>query len=687
MSAHFWSIALLLASITYAHGDIYEVNDDIGVGRRFDGIGGLSGGSATSKLLIAYPDQQRNEILDYLFKPKFGASLQILKVEIGGDAQASDATEASHMHVEWEENYQRGYEWWMMKEAKKRNPNIQLYGLPWAFPGWLGGGTQNPYYDRQKLATYIYKWILGAKVYHNLTIDYIGIWNEKTCDLQYVKVLRDMLDRNGFEKTKIVASDSWWSVITNIIKDDGVTAAIDALGVHYPGVLSPDSVINSGKQLWSSEDYSSFNDEVGGGCWARILNQNYIRGLMTSTIAWNLIDSFYENLPWDRDSLMTAREPWSGNYIVESPIWMSAHTTQLTEIGWRYLPHNHGVGMLNKGGSYVSLVSPDLSHLTIVIEAMSHNHSMCIRPYLPLYNVVKQSATFVLTGSFSKISQMYVWQSTLMFNGSAPTYFTSLGAVPVINGQVSITIGPDQIISLTTLDDATHGQYPEPPPSTPFPLPFWEDFEEYPESSEPYTMAPQQGSYDVVDVGGVHGKVMRQMVLQIPVAWCPETLYYDGTLNLLGSSNWSDIEITVDVMVGGVNATNGVFIAARINKAGCDTYAAKGVFFFIYPNASRFSLTSDIHGKNVIISGNQTASVESDWNTLILSVKGLVATGICNGVELFQVNLPVSPARGFAGVGTDIYGYADFDNILLSQSTGPSMHSKSETLYFVKERS
>ena len=23
------------------------------------------------------------------------------------------------MHNEWEENYQRGYEWWLMKEAKK----------------------------------------------------------------------------------------------------------------------------------------------------------------------------------------------------------------------------------------------------------------------------------------------------------------------------------------------------------------------------------------------------------------------------------------------------------------------------------------------------------------------------------------------------------------------------------------
>ena len=30
-----------------------------------------------------------------------------------------DGTEASHMHNSWDENYNRGYEWWLMKEAKK----------------------------------------------------------------------------------------------------------------------------------------------------------------------------------------------------------------------------------------------------------------------------------------------------------------------------------------------------------------------------------------------------------------------------------------------------------------------------------------------------------------------------------------------------------------------------------------
>ena len=32
---------------------------------------------------------------------------------------AAGGTESSHMHERWDENYQRGYEWWLMTEAKK----------------------------------------------------------------------------------------------------------------------------------------------------------------------------------------------------------------------------------------------------------------------------------------------------------------------------------------------------------------------------------------------------------------------------------------------------------------------------------------------------------------------------------------------------------------------------------------
>jgi hypothetical protein len=57
----------------------YNIDDSKGVGRRFDGIGGLSGGGATSRLLPTYPSDIQSEVLDFLFKPNFGAALHILK--------------------------------------------------------------------------------------------------------------------------------------------------------------------------------------------------------------------------------------------------------------------------------------------------------------------------------------------------------------------------------------------------------------------------------------------------------------------------------------------------------------------------------------------------------------------------------------------------------------------------------
>ena len=108
--------------------------------RVFDGHGALSAGAA-SRLLIDYPQQQRDEILDYLFKPGFGAGLAVLKIEIGGDTQSTDGTEPSHMHARDDLGCGRGYEGWLAAEARRRNPAVQIWSLSWGVPGWVGNGS------------------------------------------------------------------------------------------------------------------------------------------------------------------------------------------------------------------------------------------------------------------------------------------------------------------------------------------------------------------------------------------------------------------------------------------------------------------------------------------------------------------------------------------------------------------
>uniref|UniRef100_A0A8C9WK94 Galactocerebrosidase n=1 Tax=Scleropages formosus TaxID=113540 RepID=A0A8C9WK94_SCLFO len=627
--------------LTFCEAEDYVLDDRSGLGRRFDGIGGLSGGGATSRLLVNYAEPYRSQILDYLFKPNFGASLHILKVEIGGDAQTTDGTEPSHMHYENDENYFRGYEWWLMKEAKKRNPNITLIGLPWAFPGWVGHGTNWPYDFPDITAYYVVSWIIGAKQYHDLDINYIGV------SMFFVA------------KTGIIAANDSWNISSSMIIDPYLNDAVDVIGAHYPGTTTVTQALLTGKPLWASEDYSTFNDDVGGGCWARILNQNYVNGRMTGTISWNLIASYYENLSFGRDGLMTAEEPWSGNYVVESPIWITAHTTQFAQPGWRYLKT---LGHLEQGGSYVAFTDGN-GNLTIVIETMTHDHSQCIRPPLPAFNVSAQSATFHLKGSFNALTSLQVWHSKLDFKRQNSILFKQLSPMKLSDGTFSLDLDVDEVYTLTTITTGQKGAHPAPPSSTPFPKIYKDDFNV---RNPPFTEAPdfadQTGVFEYfinLTDPGPHVFTLRQVVTQRPVTWSADA---DQTISIIGDHNWQNLTVTCDIFIETAK-TGGVFIAARVDQGGEAVRHAKGVFFWVYADGT-YKVTNDIGGQIVLAEG-LSGTQAGVWHTLSLTVKGQYATGMLNGYPLWKSAVVLQPKNGWAAIGTNTFELAQYDNFAI----------------------
>ncbi|XP_032965501.1 galactocerebrosidase isoform X1 [Rhinolophus ferrumequinum] len=662
------AVILLLLCALLAPGGAYVLDDSDGLGREFDGVGAVSGGGATSRLLVNYPEPYRSQILDYLFKPNFGASLHILKVEIGGDGQTTDGTEPSHMHYALDENYFRGYEWWLMKEAKKRNPNITLMGLPWSFPGWLGNGFNWPYENLQLTAYYVITWIVGAKHYHDLDIDYIGIWNERSFNINYIKVLRQMLDYQGLQHVKIIASDNLWEPISaSMLLDSELWKVIDVIGAHYPGTYTVKDAKLTKKKLWSSEDFSTFNNDVGAGCWGRILNQNYINGNMTSTIAWNLVASYYEQLPYGRCGLMTAQEPWSGHYVVESPIWVSAHTTQFTQPGWYYLKT---VGHLEKGGSYVALTD-GLGNLTIIIETMSHTHSKCIRPLLPYFNVSHQFATFVLKGSFSKIPELQVWH-TKLGKSSERFLFKQLDSLWLLdsNGSFTLELQEDELFTLTTLTSGSKGSYPLPPKSQPFPRIYKEDFNvDYPFFSEAPNFADQTGVFEYFmnsEDPGEHRFTLRQVLNQRPITWAADAA---STISVIGDYKWSNVRIECDVYIE-TPENGGVFIAGRVNKGGIWIRSARGVFFWIFANGT-YRVTGDLAGWIIYALGKAEITAQ-EWYTLTLTINDHFSSGMLNGKPLWT-NVRVNfPKNGWAAIGTHSFEFAQFDNFHVEAH--PDMH-------------
>jgi hypothetical protein len=82
------TLTLLFLGLLSSHVHADPVNLDFSdLAQPFEGIGALSGGGGVTRLLIDYPPELQKDIYDILFEPKKGASLQFIKVEVGGDTQ------------------------------------------------------------------------------------------------------------------------------------------------------------------------------------------------------------------------------------------------------------------------------------------------------------------------------------------------------------------------------------------------------------------------------------------------------------------------------------------------------------------------------------------------------------------------------------------------------------------------
>jgi galactosylceramidase len=625
----------------------YTVSKEGGLGRRFDGVGGLSAG-ASSRLLADYNPVWYSQIMDYLFLPGFGAALHILKVEIGGDVQSTDGTEPSHMHSSDDENYERGYEWALMVEAKRRNPNITLYGLSWGFPGWVGEGTNSPW--TSSTLTYTMKWILGAKKYYNLGIDYIGIWNEKSWDKHYTLALKAAITAAGLE-TKIVGHDNGWDVCDALSEDHEWAAAVDVIGAHYPGSEIKSNCPALNKVQWSSEDMSLGYD-TSAPCWARELNQNYVRANLTATIAWAIIDSFYDRLDWAGTGVMRAAEPWSGSYQIGQVLWAAAHWGQFTKSGWFFLQHGSGVGLLDNGGSYVALTdSAAGQQLTIIVETMQRDSSQCAHSSSAVYNTTNQTATFQLDSSFAHITQLFVFFSD--FNTQdVDQAFIYKGIIALNDGKFTLELPVGVVFTVSTIN-GTKNAY-QAPPSMPFPLPYQDNFERCATSSEAAYFSDQSGSWEIVDTASSRGKTMRQMVTELPISWCSEASY---PYSVLGDSKWQQpLNISVDVMIETVGTA---FVAIGVERGGCS--ASRAIVFSINTtNNGLWQLTASTAITNPLASGNVPV-MAGTWYTLTLIVLEDHSEAYINDNLVSRCNLSVSSSSGLVAIGSS-WNFVQFDN-------------------------
>jgi O-Glycosyl hydrolase len=495
-------------------------------GRTFEGIGALSAGAST-RLLVDYPKEQQAQILDYLFKPMYGLSLHHLKVEIGGDVNSTCGTEPSHARTREEfenpqnEYFNRGYEWWLMREAKKRNPQILLDALQWGAPGWVGNG--NFYSDDN--ARFIASFVLGAKKYHSLNIDYVGIWNETPYNTQWIKTLSKELKRNSLS-AKIVAADEVcsWNIAEDMKNDPELMAAVDVIGTHYPPAGSTQTAQNTGKSLWASEEGATMRDPwESAKHLIRRFNNGYIQGKIVKQVVWSVLGSYYDILPVPESGLLNARTPWNGDFQTKPVTWTVAHYTQFVQPGWVYLEGANG--FLNKDkSSYVTLYNPKTSDYSMIIETVDYD---------------KDQEIEVVVDKKLKQSKVYVWKTDI------DASFVKVATITPKNGRFSLKLQKGSIYSLTT---TTGQRKADDKPTTlsnkAFPFPYFDDFESYNLGSQPRYMSDQAGVFEVVNKPN-RGKVLQQSINQRGIEW----LYHVNPEphTFVGDTAWRNYTVEVDV--------------------------------------------------------------------------------------------------------------------------------------------
>ena len=647
----------MVLNVMSANGQIIYIDGNAG-GKRFDGIGAVSGGGATSVLLKDYPEPQRSQVLDFLFKPKFGASISALLVEVPGDGNSTQGSEPSHMHSRNDENFSRGYEWWLMSEARKRNPSITLDANAWSCPKWIGNGN----FWSQDMCDYYIKWIKGLKNVYDLDLDAIGCRNEKGVNEDFVKMFRATLNRNGLSKVKIHAFDNWgnekFGWCKDMMTDSVLRSAVDIMSAHTMNELpTPQEAIKLseelGKPIWNSEEHiykKDFDCEIS---MVESFNKNFIQSGATMIVNWFLVASTYSIEPFPEDpAIMVSREPWSGYYYTRPVLWGYAHYGQFCQTGWQYL--NGACGKLAGGGTYVTLKSPGNDY-SVIAETKNASEN--------------QKITFKVSGGLSS-GKLCVWRS------NAREQFVRINDITPVNGSFEVTLEPNSIYSISSTTGQQKGSFAGIPASRPFPFPYRETFEEYKDAKVwgylPHYTADIAGVFEIAERPDNKGKCLRQVVESGAQSWAPEWMPY----TIIGDPGWKDYEISADVylcekgwagIMGRVTSTG--------NGWGCKP---SGYYLNLSADGTCSLYISKQDEKNnemgtLMATGKASGISAAHWHTLMLRFSGNTITGFVNNNLILSASDSIF-AEGMAGL---VSGSKDktsnialFDNLIIKQVKG-----------------
>ena len=712
----------------------YLVADSL-AGPVWDGVGASFTG-ASARLVVEYEEPWRSQILDSLFAPSCepstsgtfkGAALQILRLEIGGDANSDGGGSApAHMRSAADApNAARGWAWWLAAEAFKRNPSVKIMLVPVAWPAYLNGGdagAASPFADPVAAADYVAAYIAPFEAQSGAKVGFIGLWGSALASVSvmpglvaYALALRAALDAAGLSHVKLVCADQQapgdWSCLAAV--DENNMGAYDPALAAALGVVGnagrPPSVIGAGVKasmpVWSTHYFSKY---VGRELPTFGLNVFPVTNEIIETVVFAALNgsarlpsgfifpygvtgTSYGFGPWWHFGLVMADQPHAGSWHATAAAWQIASLTQFVPAdgSWRLLPAGSGTGLLDGGGYYVSFFRPVTGEFVIVAQLYFDDKNWVA----PVHD---QSAVFSLAGQLAlgRFTSVIVWRTCVPQYQRTPVdwaLFELVATVPISDNEISLqmTAGCTYSIAATgpgTISpwsgcSAAHCESTPPPPAKlgDIILTFGDA------SSCPRLSGP--GKY-MVDICGsfecVADSALGPCLQQTSSGRSIGPFRGSRPHSLTGDLDSADVVVTVDVAVASGQAG---LLGARIKSAqrtGQAMELASGLWVALQPSpgAIGWALVGDLSDASFaspILAGSVPTSRDfsGQWFTARLLLRGPRAVGsvVLDGssVLLFNVdvNSSVGSEEGFIGLGAGNFvpGAASFRNLVIAGST------------------
>ena len=643
------------------------------VGAEYSGTGVIMG-EGSARLLLDYDEAVVDLILDLLFAPGYLASLDFIKIEIGGDGAAVMGSTPSHQHAAAEAPvFTRGSQAWLAQQARIRSPSLAVVALPWSFPGWLVSNG-SPFGDCPgggpcAAAAYVAQWVAGVNAAYSdggSLVDFVGVlsdhWDASSAD--YVKALRARLDAAGLGAVGIVCGeDGTWACAALAAADADLLAAVAVFSSH--GDAGPGALAASlgGRRLWRTHQSSLGEAANLRGAAVMGVRLNVDAAVYSSVMVWGAVCAQYDGTPEHNNGLVRADSPTTGFFAVTPTLFAVAHTSRFARPGWRTLdpakmPNG---GTLARGGSYVVRYLDGGSQWSIVICKFATGGN----DQQNAWAIAAEYATFQLAGILypQQTQTAYVWATSYSaVSNTNASFMVNTQNVSVISGHFSVWLDLNTHVTITNVPRAPLPVLAPPAMPAAFPAAFSSD------SAWAAATAPGQSPPFLVDINGAFETALdgttglvgaRQMASAAPF-----TRFGTDTAPhaILGSQQWADVDVRAEVLLpAGDGALLGVRCSSLTDTTNSGvTGADRMPGIWLNVSAAGWALVNSLDGaRSELAAGGAGAVAEGAWSPLRIVVRGARVVASAGEVLLASVNLsaaPFTPRAGFVGLGAAAFG-------------------------------